>query len=269
MCKIFIAAVVFVIFARAGVALAEEPYREIQDNSFLIEEAYNQEDGVIQEIQTFQYLKGDAWAYSFTQEWPVPTQAHQFSYTIPLEKLGRDEGRHTGLGDIALNYRYQLLFKEGVMACSPRVSLILPTGDDKKGLGNGAVGFQANLPVSLKLGERFVSHWNLGMTFTPNAKEPGGEKADTFSTNYGMSLVYLVNRNLNALVEFVGTAEQSVVSNGVTENRNSFIINPGLRYAIDLKNLQIVPGISMPIGVGPSKGEYGVMAYLSFEHKLF
>lgn len=119
------------------------------------------------------------------------------------------------------------------------------------------------------MNERFVTHWNLGLTFTPNAKEAGGEKADTFSTSYGMSLVYLVNRNLNALVEFVGTSEQAVVSNGVTTNKNSFIINPGLRYAIDLKNLQIVPGISMPIGVGPSRGEFGVMAYLSFEHNLF
>lgn len=267
--KICIAAVVSVMLASVGVALAEEPYREIGDNSFLMEEAYNQEDGVIQEIQTFQYMKGDTWAYSFTQEWPVPTQAHQFSYTIPVEKLGRDEGRHTGIGDVALNYRYQLIFKEGVMAVSPRFSLILPTGDDKKGLGNGTVGYQVNLPVSLRLNERFVNHWNLGMTFTPNARESGGAKADTFNTNYGMSLVYLVNRNLNALVEFMGTSEQSVIGNGTTENSNSFIINPGLRYAFDLKNLQIVPGISMPIGVGPSKGDYGVMAYLSFEHKLF
>jgi hypothetical protein len=65
----------------------------------------------------------------------------------------------------------------------------------------------------------------------------------------------------------VGTAEQAVVASGVTARQKSFIINPGLRYAIDFNNLQIVPGISMPIGVGPSKGEYGVMAYLSFEHK--
>jgi hypothetical protein len=263
------ATVVFVILASVGVVSAEVPYREIQDNSFLIEEAYNQEDGVIQEIQTFQYLKGDTWAYSFTQEWPVLTQAHQFSYTIPLERLGKDEGQHSGLGDIALNYRYQLLFKEGVMACSPRFSLILPTGDEKKGLGNGTVGYQVNMPISLRLNERFVTHWNLGITFTPNAEETGGGKADTFNTNYGMSMVYLVNRNLNALVEFVGTAEQAVVASGVTASQNSFIINPGLRYAIDFNNLQIVPGISMPIGVGPSKGEYGVMAYLSFEHKLF
>lgn len=267
--KTCIVAAFFVMVASVGAAFADGPYREIQDNSFLLEEAYNQEDGVIQEIQTFQYMKGDTWAYSFTQEWPVPTQAHQISYTIPLEKLGKDEGRHTGLGDIALNYRYQLFFKEGVMAVSPRFSLILPTGDEKKGLGSGTLGYQVNFPVSMKLNERFITHWNLGMTFTPNAKESGGEKADTFNTNYGMSLIYLVNRNINALVEFVGTAEQAVASNGKTDPSNSFFINPGLRYAIDLNNLQIVPGISLPIGVGPSKGEYGVMAYLSFEHKLF
>lgn len=46
--------------------------RKIQDNSFLIEEAYNQERGVVQHIQTFQIMKDDSWIYTFTQEWPVP-----------------------------------------------------------------------------------------------------------------------------------------------------------------------------------------------------
>ncbi|MRR28995.1 transporter, partial [bacterium] len=39
--------------------------------------------------------------------------------------------------------------------------------------------------------------------------------------------------------------------------------------AIDLGKLQVVPGIAFPIGFGPSKGEYGAFAYLSFEHPLF
>jgi hypothetical protein len=33
--------------------------------------------------------------------------------------------------------------------------------------------------------------------------------------------------------------------------------------------LQVVPGIGVPIGVGPSGGEYGVFLYLSLEHPLF
>jgi hypothetical protein len=41
----------------------------IQDNSFLAEEAYNQEPGVVQHIQTFTPLwNSRTWAYSFTQE---------------------------------------------------------------------------------------------------------------------------------------------------------------------------------------------------------
>ncbi len=42
----------------------------IQDNSFLIEEAYNQEAGVIQHISTFERdLETHDWLYAFTQEW--------------------------------------------------------------------------------------------------------------------------------------------------------------------------------------------------------
>jgi len=37
--------------------------------------------------------------------------------------------------------------------------------------------------------------------------------------------------------------------------------NPGFK-----NGLQIVPGVAMPIGIGPSAGETGVFLYLSFEH---
>ena len=64
--------------------LAEEAKR-IEDNSFLLEEAYNQEEGVIQYIQAYQYSKKTKnWNYTFTNEIPVPNQTHQFSYTVPL-----------------------------------------------------------------------------------------------------------------------------------------------------------------------------------------
>ena len=61
---------------------------KIQDNSFLIEEAYNQEDGVIQHIQMLQWDRNRGnWIYSFTEEWPTPRQNHQLSFTVPLSKL--------------------------------------------------------------------------------------------------------------------------------------------------------------------------------------
>ena len=51
--------------------IAVEP--GIQDNSFLVEEAYNQEFGVVQHISGFtRFWDSKDWAYTFTQEWPVP-----------------------------------------------------------------------------------------------------------------------------------------------------------------------------------------------------
>lgn len=139
--------------------LAEE-VKKIQDNSFLLEEAYNQEDGVVQHIQMFQYLKKSKdWQYTFTQEWPVPKQTHQFSYTIPVGHLHDNDS--TGVGDILLNYRYQAIMQDRI-ALSPRFSLILPTGDYKKGFGTDTVGYQVNIPLSMELSDKLVTHWNMG-----------------------------------------------------------------------------------------------------------
>ena len=85
---------------------AEEAKKRIEDNSFLIEEAYNQEEGVIQYIQSYQYSKKTKnWNYTFTNEFPMPNQTHQFSYTVPLARVGDAPVFQSGLGDIALNYR--------------------------------------------------------------------------------------------------------------------------------------------------------------------
>jgi hypothetical protein len=257
---------VAMLLAICGSASGEaQEVRKIQDNSFLIEEAYNQEVGVVQHIQTFQYMKGDSWAYSFTQEWPVLTQTHQLSYTIPYLRL-EDPDAGTGFGDVLLNYRYQALL-QGPVAFAPRVSLVAPTGDYRQGLGSGAWGVQGSLPLSLELSDRWVTHWNLGATYIPRARGTDGSRADTTGVNYGASIVCLVNDHFNLLTEFVGGANEAVGEAGRVERENWFLINPGMRFAIDCDGgLQIVPGLSFPLGIGPSAGEYGVFLYLSFEH---
>ncbi|PYP40076.1 MAG: hypothetical protein DMD48_04640, partial [Gemmatimonadetes bacterium] len=101
--------------------------RPIADNSFLMEEAYNQERGVVQHISAWQRaLRSTAWAFTFTQEWPLASQTHQLSYTVPLQRTARPSS--TGLGDAALNYRYQLRRAAARVAIAPRLSLIVPTG---------------------------------------------------------------------------------------------------------------------------------------------
>ena len=237
--------------------------KKIQDNSFLIEEAYNQEDGVVQHIQAFQLMKDETWAYSFTQEWPISMQAHQLSYTIPANY---NEISESGIGDVALNYRYQLVFK-GDIALSPRLSLLLLAGNHKKGLGSGAAGFQINVPLSIELADKWVTHWNMGSTFIPNSKKPNGEQANAFGFNFGASFIFLLSQNINLVCESVWNSDEAVQPDGKKVRDDSFFINPGVRLAINFRNgLQIVPGIAVPVGLGPSENAYGVFAYLSFEH---
>jgi len=256
--------------ALAGVnhAFAQEAkkfdFERIEDNSFLLEEAYNQESGVIQHISAFQYMKDKTWSYNFTEEWPVPNQKHQLSTTIPIMNSVK-----SGIGDILLNYRYQALFTER-LAFSPRFSFVLPTGNYKNGLGSGAWGYQVNLPVSFIFSRKLVTHYNLGTTLTPNAKGITGLKSNNTSFNYGASAIVLLTETFNFMFEIAGTNNISKPQNGNKTTSYSLFLNPGFRYAINCKSgLQIVPGIALPIGIGPSKGEIGLFAYLSFEHPLW
>lgn len=204
-------------------ATAQQP-APIEDNSFLLEEAYNQERGVVQHINTL-LRSGRSWAYSFTQEWPLGGQRHQGSYTVPI-----GDG---GLGDVALNYRNQVSSGARV-AVAPRVSLILPR--------RGAVGLQANLPVSVLVLPQLVTHWNAGVTLMPAAAEP--------LYNAGASAIWLVRPMVNVMLELAWTG---------TAQSGDLIVNPGLRWAHNLGRLQVVPGISFPDG-------RDVFLYLSFEH---
>ena len=64
-----------------------------QDNSFFVEEAFNQEPGVVQTIYGGVFLQDSGWGITFTQEWPAPNMRHQLSFTIPFSGVD-GAGRH-------------------------------------------------------------------------------------------------------------------------------------------------------------------------------
>jgi hypothetical protein len=242
----------------------------IQDNSFLVEEAYNQEFGVVQHIQAFlQLWNNKDWAYTFTQEWPVDwSPRHQISYTLVSLHSGGHPETSGGIGDVVLNYRYQLLGSgETRMAFAPRVSLLLPTGDARRGQGAGGTGIQLQLPVSLVITNKLVAHWNVGATVIPHAHNDSGATASTFGYNLGQSFVWLLRPRFNVLFETVFYRYEGVVGPRTTQWNSTLLLNPGIRWAYNFKNgLQIVPGVAVPFGAGPSSGEKGVFLYLSLEH---
>lgn len=218
---------------------------QIADNSFLMEEAYNQERGVVQHISTMLWdQSGGAWVYSFTQEWPMWGETHQFSYTVPLARTG-GAGSVTRFGDVALNYRYQLR-SSAKTAVAPRLSLLLPTGGS--GVGTGKTGAQLNVPASVLLAPTLVTHWNAGVSV-----------GDATVYNLGASAIWLTRPTFNVMLETVWA--------GPPGGRGVWVVNPAIRWAHNFRSgLQIVPGVGYAIGVGPSRGSDAFVFYLSFEH---
>ena len=257
------------VFGMAAAAAAQDASPPIQDNSFLIEEAYNQERGVVQHLQLFLWdWKSGGWAWSFSQEWPVPDEKQQLSFTALLSRVERHGGEGTGLGDFALNYRYQLIGNgEAKVAVAPRLSVFFPTGSAARNLGAGSVGIQAAVPVSVVLSDRFVAHGNVGALWVPQAKDEQGDRAALVVPYVGGSVVFLAKPTWNLLLETLWVRSESVLGSHTVQVGETLLISPGFRYAWNFRSgLQIVAGVGVPIGVGPSRGQYSMLFYLSFEH---
>lgn len=211
---------------------------EITDNSFLVEEAFNQETGVFQNIFTWTRGRDGVWAASFTQEWPVPGMTHQLSYTLGY--LGDAEGH--GLGDTLLNYRWQMRKEDaGGPAISPRVSLVVPTAQE--GFGGTTAGLQFNLPVSKQFGDLYV-HANAGYTWLPDLQQ---------TTQVAASGIWRVAPMFNLMLE------------GVAAFGELATISPGFRGGWNVGERQIVVGVAVPITRVDGRSTAALLTYFSYE----
>jgi hypothetical protein len=243
--------------------LADEPLAKgIQDNSFFVEEAYNQEPGVVQHIINVPafFTSGDnEVSFIFTQEWPVFSQTHQFSYTIPYNFTESENG----FEDIRLNYRLQALMEgEHAPAFAPRFSLITPTGDASKGFGHERLGYEINLPFSKIVSDRVTLNFNAGGWLFPDVND-----RDLWNYNLGGSAIYAVTRDFNLMLEAVAVWEEDVDSTKRIDRTVTALLSPGARYAFNCPNdLQIVVGAATPIGLTSDSPDWGLFFYVSFEH---
>lgn len=261
--------------AQAAPASGDTPIRGIMDNSFFVEEAYNQESGVVQHIFNAMHSVNrgggpdeHAWDLAFTQEWPLFSQTHQISYTVPYSFVnGGGHSANDGVGDVLLNYRYQAWFQEETLtALAPRFSLILPTGDARRGFGDDTVGYQFNLPFSTALADRWAVNANAGLTFLPDAGT--GPTRDLLNYNLGASVIYAATDRLHFLCEWIGGWEEFVADGG-TDREFAAILSPGARFAFNWPNdTQLVIGAAVPIGLNRAAPDFGVFFYLSFEHRF-
>lgn len=261
----YASAILLLVICQSSLATlfsAEPLAKGIQDNSFFVEEAYNQEAGIVQHIINVPafFTSGDKEVlFIFTQEWPVFSQTHQFSYTIPYTFTESENG----LEEIRVNYRLQALMEgERTPAFAPRFSLVTPTGDASKDFGHDRLGYEINLPFSKIVSERVTLNFNAGASLFPDVKD-----RDLWNYNLGGSAIYAVNRDFNLMLEAAAFWEEDVDSARRVDRTVTALLSPGARYAFNCPNdLQIVVGAATPIGLTSDSPDWGLFFYLSFEH---
>jgi len=277
-CACIAAAVLYSIPARAA---EKSPVEVIEDNSFFIEEAYNQEAGVVQHVFTAAYNNDSrrrGWSFSFSQEWPLFSEDHQLSYTIPSFHVREGDDRIYGLGDISVSYRYQAL-EEGDLkpAFAPEFGLILPSGSRGRGTGDGVLGYEWTLPFSKKLAPGFAAHANFSLTYLPRVRSrlggstgPLSPRRSLVSYRLGASGVVALFPRFHLMLEWIGDFEESIDDAGRGVREFKPIISPGFRAAVlNEEKLQVVVGAAAPIGLNRKADNQGVFLYLSIEHSFY
>ena len=243
---------------KPGTTGSNRPW-EITDNSFFVEEAFNQESGVVQNIFGI-YAPGDgSWVSSFTQEWPIRVHAHQFSYTVALARADRT----AGVGDVLLNYRFQVWDESARRpAFSPRVSLVLPTGDAIRGRGNGSMGWDVNLPLSKQFRDLYL-HWNAGFTSLPSAEGVSGTY-NLFTPRVAASGIWRVRPMFNLMLESV-FAWPEEITGATTDRHYATTVIPGFRTGWNTGEAQTIVGVGIPVSFSSGSTDTGVFGYFSYE----
>jgi len=241
----------------------------IRDNSFLIEEAYNQEKGVFQNILLFQFDRAeedDARDYlptgSFTQEWPLGGPQHQFSYTIPF----RLDGPFRFIENMWLNYRYQV--EAGPVFLAPRLSLQIPLSSAETG---GLRGYQVFLPCSWEPSNRWSIHMNGGYGYSTNSFHATDDRIRLHAVTLGTGINYNLSAQLNLVVETLWLSDDLTVSHkdgDIHDRLTAWVVNPGFRMAINFPNYaQLVLGCSAPASFNSETDSWrlGGLFYISYE----
>ena len=249
------ALVLMLVLGWAMPAAAQTPPEKFQilDNSFLVEEAFNQEAGIFQNIFAFNRTRGGEWESTFTQEWPVRSMTHQLSFTLPILAI---DGRR-GVGDLLINYRYQLWEESATRpAFAPRLSLVLPTGSTDKGLGSGTAGLQVNLPFSKQAARDVYVHWNAGFTWLPDTDTAEG----LFDPTLAASAIWRARPMVNPMVEVVAEFPDAVTG------REQFVtLSPGIRIGRNVGETQLVFGAAVPVTFGAGRTNKAIFGYFSYE----
>ena len=151
-------------------------------------------------------------------------------------------------GDTLINYRYQALMEgPGRPAFSPRVSLILPTGDASDA-ATDSTGLQVNLPFSKQTGDVYW-HWNAGFTWLPRpSTERRGSRQPSMSPFLAGSAIYRLRPMFNLMLENVLRLRASCPTGvGTVARQRRSRCRPASAAAGTSAITQLILGAAVPI----------------------
>jgi hypothetical protein len=173
--------------------------------------------------------------------------------TIPFETHKVDApglSRESGLNDITIGAKYNFMNVKNI-AFAVKPALLLPVGDDKKGLGYGKVGFGATAIASIELDKRISIDANVAF------KYQGVKNGDSFN-EFGGAVAgkYVVIEKLKAVAEFV------VSKSDVSGSKAQAVFGAGAIYAI-MKNLDVDAGLR--VGLTSDSPDFGFLVGATYK----
>jgi hypothetical protein len=174
--------------------------------------------------------------YAFTQNFSIEA-------VVPYVFVNPDEGSsENGLSDAILAFKlasYEWVDRQILPAVG--VEVILPTGDEEKGIGSDHV---IELEPFLRVGYwngpfEFIATVGVGIPFNQTDEEDAEED---FEVVYGVSALYHVAPSLQALVELHG---ESVFGD---EDESALYISPGVTFQpLEDKSINVGLGATLPL----------------------
>jgi hypothetical protein len=230
----------------------------IEDNSFLLEEAFNQTPGVIQ-CTAINHIKRGVAELNFECEMPMKGELHQLSVSVPAKVFQST----VGLEDIMISYRPLVFGRHRWVMATPRLSVILPSGKASRGFGNGLWGIECNVALTKQLSRRLISHVNLrSSSFLKNLMHESQQNRFHYQSA-GTSLIFAAAKGFDLMAEVTTSNEGPGFSRASSWN---FIGNPGFRFCLKINEFLVVPGISTPLALLSGRPTLSqVLFYISIE----
>jgi hypothetical protein len=156
-----------------------------------------------------------------------------FNATTKMQVGGRlgliSIGGETGLDDMLLGLKYQFQKQfQGTPAVVGEIAISLPTGENREGLGTGAVGLLLNWILEKDI-EAVTGYLDLGVEL--NAENSDQNQApNTFSFQLGARYPYVDNLNFFAELKGFNHGKQKIAGSYLGETTNELYLAPGVSY---------------------------------------